>query len=157
MMRPLSLLAGVAAFCLTVAQCSESKPVFSESFDDGRAQWRSVGTGTVDAVRPHSGKACLMICDDSDGKYFSTSASVPVKPSSQYEIAFSAYTKDSRHGGLTVIAYDAKRDVKTRIVHFCFPLVKGLTNGRHTLEIIANGDGPIGIDGLVVRQPPLRK
>jgi len=36
-------------------------------------------------------------------------------------------------------------------------LVKGLANGRHTLEIIANGDGPIGIDGLIVRRPPLRK
>jgi len=36
-------------------------------------------------------------------------------------------------------------------------LVKGLSNGRHTLEIIANGDGPVGISGLVVRQPPLRE
>ena len=121
MMRPLSLLAGVAAFYLTAAQCSESKLVFSESFDDGRARWRSVGTGTIDAVRRHSGKACLRICDDNDGKYFSTSTSVPIKPSSQYEITFSAFTKDSRHGGLTVIVYDVKRDVKTRIVHFHFP------------------------------------
>jgi len=36
-------------------------------------------------------------------------------------------------------------------------LVKGLPNSRHTIEVVANGDGPIGISGLVVRQPPLRK
>ncbi|OGV75004.1 MAG: hypothetical protein A3K19_12170 [Lentisphaerae bacterium RIFOXYB12_FULL_65_16] len=35
-------------------------------------------------------------------------------------------------------------------------LVKGLSNGPHTLEIIANGDGEIPIRELVVRQPPLR-
>ncbi len=35
-------------------------------------------------------------------------------------------------------------------------LVQGLTNGPHTLEIIANGDGELPIEALVVRRPPLR-
>ena len=35
-------------------------------------------------------------------------------------------------------------------------LVKGLPNGRHTLEIIANGDGEIPVKALIVRQPPLK-
>ena len=34
-------------------------------------------------------------------------------------------------------------------------LVKGLANGPHTLEIIANGDGEIPIKALIVRQPPM--
>jgi hypothetical protein len=35
-------------------------------------------------------------------------------------------------------------------------LVQGLSNGPHTLEIIANGDGEIPIKALLVRQPPLK-
>ena len=35
-------------------------------------------------------------------------------------------------------------------------LVQGLANGRHTLEIIANGDGEIPIKSIIVRRPPLR-
>ena len=35
-------------------------------------------------------------------------------------------------------------------------LVRGLSNGPHTLEIIANGDGEIPIKGFIVRRPPLR-
>jgi hypothetical protein len=35
-------------------------------------------------------------------------------------------------------------------------LVKGLGNGPHTLEIIANGDGEIPIQALIVRQPSMK-
>ncbi|MBT4818469.1 MAG: hypothetical protein HN742_13750 [Lentisphaerae bacterium] len=35
-------------------------------------------------------------------------------------------------------------------------LVQGLSNGPHTLEIIANGDGEIPIKSIIVRRPPLQ-
>jgi hypothetical protein len=38
---------------------------------------------------------------------------------------------------------------------FHLPLVQNLTNGRHTLELVAQGDGPVVIEGLYVYQPPL--
>jgi hypothetical protein len=38
---------------------------------------------------------------------------------------------------------------------FTRPLVQDLPNGRHTLEITADGDGPIAVDSFYVFQPPL--
>lgn len=35
-------------------------------------------------------------------------------------------------------------------------LAKGLANGRHTLEIIPNGDGPVPVESVVVHEPALR-
>jgi hypothetical protein len=35
-------------------------------------------------------------------------------------------------------------------------LAKGLANGRHTVEIIPNGDGTIAVEGLVVHEPALK-
>lgn len=35
-------------------------------------------------------------------------------------------------------------------------LAKGLSNGKHTLEIIPNGDGIIPIERIIVHRPPLR-
>ena len=35
-------------------------------------------------------------------------------------------------------------------------LAKGLANGRHTVEIIPNGDGAIAVEGLVVHEPALK-
>ncbi|NLX04981.1 MAG: SGNH/GDSL hydrolase family protein [Phycisphaerae bacterium] len=35
-------------------------------------------------------------------------------------------------------------------------LVQGLSNARHTLEIIPNGDGPVPIESIEVYRPPLR-
>ena len=32
-------------------------------------------------------------------------------------------------------------------------LVQGISNGKHTLEIIPNGDGPLGLRAIVVYQP----
>ena len=98
--------------------------VFSEGFEEGRQRWRSTDIGAIDAQQPHGGKACLRICDDSEKKYFSIATRFPVKPNSQYEVTFAARSKDSHHGGLTVIVYDGARDVKTRIVHFYFPFAK---------------------------------
>jgi len=37
---------------------------------------------------------------------------------------------------------------------FTQPLVQNLPNGRHTLEIVAQGDGPVSIDSFYVFQPP---
>ena len=34
------------------------------------------------------------------------------------------------------------------------PLARNLTNGEHTLEIVAAGDGEVAIEGLYVYQPP---
>ncbi len=34
-------------------------------------------------------------------------------------------------------------------------LVQGLSNGRHTLEFIPNGDGPIPVEGFEIHRPPL--
>ncbi len=36
-------------------------------------------------------------------------------------------------------------------------LAQGLTNGSHTLEVIPNGDGPIGVRAIVVYQPPVKE
>jgi hypothetical protein len=33
-------------------------------------------------------------------------------------------------------------------------LVKGLPFGRHTLEIVANGDGEVPVKAILVRRPP---
>jgi hypothetical protein len=38
---------------------------------------------------------------------------------------------------------------------FTRPLVQNLPNGRHTLEIAADGDGPVAVDSFYVFQPPL--
>lgn len=35
-------------------------------------------------------------------------------------------------------------------------LVRGLSNGPHTLEIIPNGDGPVAVTAFEVHRPPLQ-
>jgi hypothetical protein len=39
---------------------------------------------------------------------------------------------------------------------FTTPLVQNLPNGRHTLELVAQGDGEVTIEGLYVFEPPLK-
>jgi hypothetical protein len=34
------------------------------------------------------------------------------------------------------------------------PLVRNLSSGQHTLELVTSGDGEVAIDGLYVYQPP---
>jgi hypothetical protein len=37
----------------------------------------------------------------------------------------------------------------------CEPLVQGLANGPHTVEIVSNGDGEVSVEAFYVFQPPL--
>ena len=116
-------------------------PIFSEDFEGGRARWRSNGVGDIDPEQRHGGKACFRISDSSDETYVSVLTRFPVKPDSQYAVTFSAMTENSRHGGMTAIAYDAERDAKTRIVHFYFPFIKELVVGewRTTTRTVVTG------------------
>ena len=38
-----------------------------------------------------------------------------------------------------------------------YTLVQGISNGKHTLEIVPNGDGPLGLRAMVVYQPMTRQ
>jgi hypothetical protein len=38
---------------------------------------------------------------------------------------------------------------------FSIPLVRNLSNGPHTLEIVATGDGDVVVEGLYIYEPPL--
>ncbi|MFW5798368.1 MAG: hypothetical protein ACOCXX_01810, partial [Planctomycetota bacterium] len=39
----------------------------------------------------------------------------------------------------------------------CLPVARMLDNGKHTLTLVARGDGPVNIDGFLVCTPPLKE
>ena len=87
-----------------------------------------------------------------DPQWFTiTSAFINFKeaPKPGFEVKWSVVAKCADTWRPSPTADPAKEDRVT--------LVQGLTNSSHTLEIIPNGDGALGLRAIVVYQPPVKE
>lgn len=65
-----------------------------------------------------------------------------------HEVTWKAYA-------MAIDTYAPEKTDDTALVRR-ITLAQGLTNGKHVLEIIPNGDGPVPIRQIVVHRPPLK-
>ena len=141
-MKPLlhSLLASAIVLGVVTADCAEQQQakqtsaVLSEDFENGRAQWRPEGVGSLDTERSHDGQTSLKLVDDDDEKYFTTDCRLPVRPDSVYDLSFWTFGADARNATLCVIQLEEKGKQATfegqRLVRHYFPFSLGAIPGR---------------------------
>lgn len=64
------------------------------------------------------------------------------------------YTFDVMRGVPAAVSFEAAGEDEAG--RFCLPIARNLASGKHTLELVAEGDGEAVVEGFYVYEPPLK-